>query len=128
MRKKGYILAIIFFNFFLSSNQSFSQSLNQLIKGNFSGSYENYSQYYLKDDKIGALLPLDRIGSNGFLKLDYNYGKFSAGAQFESYLPSILGYFPIPVDNQSKIVNKYFKYQSFLVTFLYSFIIMVSMF
>jgi hypothetical protein len=110
MKQKGSILAIIFFNLLLGSNQSFSQSLNQLIKGNFSGSYENYSQYYLKDDKIGALLPLDKIGSNGFLKLDYNYGKFSAGAQFESYLPAILGYFPIPVDNQSKIVNKYFKY------------------
>ena len=87
-----------------------AQSINNYIKGHFNGSFENYTQSYMHDDKIGAFMPQDKIGSNSFLKLDYNFSKFSAGIQFESYLPSILGFFPIPTSNQSKIVNKYFKY------------------
>jgi hypothetical protein len=87
-----------------------AQEVSQLLKGNFNGSYENYTQYYMQDNEIGAVLPPDKFGSNGFLKLDYNYGKFSAGIQIESYLPSVLGYFPISLENQTKIVNKYFKY------------------
>jgi len=87
-----------------------AQSINNYIKGHFNGSFENYTQSYMQDDKIGAFMPQDKIGSNSFLKLDYNFSKFSAGIQFESYLPSILGFFPIPTSNQSKIVNKYFKY------------------
>jgi hypothetical protein len=87
-----------------------AQTLNNLINGHFNGSFENYSQYYLNDDKIGTFVPQDKFASNSFLKLDYNYGKFSTGIQFESYLPPLIGYFPIPVTNQNKIINKYFKY------------------
>ena len=47
--------------------------------GQFSGSFETYSQYYMKDEKTGAVLPQDKIGSNNFLKLDYSYKKFTAG-------------------------------------------------
>ena len=96
---------------FLSTAQKgFTQQLNDYIKGHFSGSYENYSQYYMKDSKINAFLPLDRFASNSFLKLDYQYGDFSAGVQAESYLPAIAGFFPSPVDAKTKIVNKYFRY------------------
>jgi hypothetical protein len=49
-----------------------------------------YSQYYMKDEKTGAVLPQDKIGSNNFLKLDYSYKKFTAGVQFEAYLPLLL--------------------------------------
>jgi len=107
IRKQFSTLLIILF---FSVSNSKAQSINQYIKGHFNGSYENYSQYYMKDDKIITSLPSDRIGSNGFLKLDYNYGKFSTGIQLESYLPPILGFFAVPINNQSKIVNKYFKY------------------
>ncbi len=85
-----------------------SQS-NNLKKGQINGSYENYSQYYLTDAKISAIPPQDKFGSNNFLKLDYTYDKFTFGIQYESYLPAILGYYPLHVD-QSKLVNKYFKY------------------
>jgi hypothetical protein len=47
-----------------------AQDLSSIIKGHFNGSFENYSQYYLKDSAIGATLPPDRFGSNSFLKLD----------------------------------------------------------
>ncbi len=102
-------LTILFSTVFLLGR---TQQLNDYIKGHFSGSYENFSQYYMKDDKIGAFLPADRFASNGFLKLDYQYGAFSAGAQYESYLPAIAGFFPTPTDAKSKIVNKYFRYDS----------------
>jgi uncharacterized protein DUF6029 len=76
--------------------------------GHLSGSFESYTQFYHKDKKINAVLPPDRIGSNNYLKLDYSFMSFSAGFQFESYLPSIAGY-PYLI-NESKLVNKYFKY------------------
>ncbi len=76
--------------------------------GHFSGGFESISQFYHKDEKINGILPQDRIGSNNFLKLDYTYRQFSAGVQFESYLPTLAG-FPF-LENGSKITNKYFKY------------------
>jgi hypothetical protein len=82
--------------------------LSQKIDGHLSGSFESYTQYYQKDSAIHAIVPQDRIGSNNYLKLDYNYKQFSVGVQFESYLPTIAG-FPFSI-NQSKIANKYFKY------------------
>ncbi len=78
------------------------------LKGRFNGSFESYTQFYQQDRNINAIVPQDRIGSNNYLKLDYSYGAFSAGVQFESYLPSIAG-FPFAV-NQSKLINRYFKY------------------
>ena len=80
----------------------------QKIDGHFSGSFDSYTQFYQKDTKINAVLPQDRVGSNNYLKLDYNYKQFAVGIQFESYLPSIAG-FPFSL-NESKIANKYFKY------------------
>src|SRR6188768_16170 len=76
--------------------------------GHFSGSFDMYSQYYMKDEKTGAVLPQDKIGSNNFLKLDYSYKKFTAGVQFEAYLPSIAGY-PYAI-NDAKLINKYIRY------------------
>src|SRR5688572_4123435 len=83
-------------------------ALSQNKGGHFGGSFETYTQFYHKDDKIGAILPPDRIGSNNYLKLDYTYNQFSAGVQFEAYLPTIAGY-PFAL-NEGKLVNKYFKY------------------
>ncbi len=84
-------------------------SINAQNKGgHFGGSFETYTQFYHKDDKIGAVLPQDRIGSNNYLKIDYNYNQFSAGIQFEAYLPAIAGH-PFLL-NDGKLINKYFKY------------------
>ncbi len=93
----------------LAGNYVFAQDASPLLKGQLNGSFENYSQYYMKDEKIGAAVPQDKIGSNSFFKLDYTIGNFSTGLQHESYLPSILGFYTLPV-TQSKLVNKYFKY------------------
>lgn len=83
-------------------------SVNAQKKGHFGGSFESYTQFYQKDDKIGAVVPPDKVGSNNYLKLDYTYDRFSAGVQFEAYLPTIAGY-PFQL-NEGKLVNKYFKY------------------
>ena len=83
---------------------------SQLTSGHLGGSFESYSQFYHKDSAIGAVVPPDRIGSNNYLKLDYNYKQFAAGIQFESYLPAIQGY--SFVLNSSKLVNKYFRYST----------------
>ncbi len=80
----------------------------QKTTGNFNGSFETYNQIYRKDLKIGAVLPADRVGSNNYLKLDYNYSQFTVGVQLEAYLPSTQGY-PF-IANDNKIANKYFKY------------------
>jgi hypothetical protein len=102
-------IIIIFFAALPNIANAQGQAVEKYIKGRFNGSFETYSQYYL-ENKIVTELPQDRVGSNNFLKLDYNYGKFTAGVQFEGYLPAVLGFYPFVLDPKSKIVNKYFKY------------------
>jgi hypothetical protein len=101
MKKK----LLVFFSL-LSASASFAQQPN--IGGHLSGGFESYTQFYQKDQKINAVLPQDRVGSDNYLKLDYNYKNFFAGLQFEGYLPSVAG-FPFNI-NQSKVINRYFKY------------------
>src|SRR5437773_7606453 len=95
-----------FFLLLISSLYFFGQA--QKIDGHLSGGFESYTQFYQKDKKINAIVPQDEVGSNNYLKLDYNYKQFSVGVQYESYLPAIAG-FPFNI-NASKIANKYFKY------------------
>lgn len=87
-----------------------AQTPGSLIRGHLNGSYEGLAQYYLRDARIGAVVPQDRFGTNSFLKLDYTHGGFSGGLQFESYLPPILGFYPVPVKAGSKLVNRYVRY------------------
>ncbi|MEI6184614.1 MAG: DUF6029 family protein [Bacteroidota bacterium] len=90
-----------------------AQTVETLSKGHISGSFESYSQLYKDDGVSNAVAPPNQIGSNNFLKIDYTYGKFVAGMQYESYLPSVQNYFSTnsaSAVNDSKIVNRYFKY------------------
>lgn len=77
--------------------------------GAVTGSFESNNQLYIKDKATNAVFPQDRIGSNTYLKVDYRLQKFSAGIQYEAYLPSLQGY-PFFLDN-AKLVQKYFSYQ-----------------
>jgi hypothetical protein len=88
----------------------FAQEEKKKDIGTLSGSFESYNQLYQKDSATGALVPQDKIGSNNFLKLDYQYKNFTAGVQFESYLPKLLGY-PGNMEG-SKLINKYFNYRN----------------
>lgn len=69
--------------------------------GTFFGGFESNSQWLQPDDKLlqfdpgGEPLPIDRFRANNYLLLNYSLGKFTAGLQYESYLPSaLLGYSP----------------------------------
>lgn len=78
--------------------------------GTFSGGIESTSQWYQSDEDLGIDQPNDPFRSNNYIRLDYNYGKFSAGLQYEAYLPTALeGYSPRFNDN--KIATYYVNYK-----------------
>ncbi len=108
MKKIVYLL--ISMSVFNSIN---AQTVESLSKGHLSGSFESYTQLYKDDGVSNAVAPPSQIGSNNFLKIDYTYGKFVVGMQYESYLPSVQNYFSTNsanAVNDSKIANRYFKY------------------
>ncbi len=78
--------------------------------GKLTGGIETTNQYYIKDTVTSALVPQDKIGSNSYLKLDYNYKNFTAGVQMETYLPLLLGY-PGNMEG-TNLINKYFTYRT----------------
>ena len=59
MRKIQLLIPLMLFSAFLSAQKD---------NGHFSGSFESFTQYYHKDDKINAVVPPDKIGSNNFFK------------------------------------------------------------
>ena len=82
----------------------------ELGSGTFSGGIESTSQWYLYDEGIGFEQPDDPFRSNNYVNLEYNLGKFTAGVQYEAYLPSaLLGYSDRFNDN--KISNYFLNYK-----------------
>ena len=68
-------------------------------EGQISVALESNNSYYAKDntlEAIGLVQPEKRtrgnFGSNDYLKVDYNKGRFSAGIQVDGYLPAMYGY------------------------------------
>lgn len=78
-------------------------------QSNLSGSFETSSIYYINDRNPGIVAPDDKIGSDNYFKLDYRYKKFSAGVQYEAYLPVLQG-LPSTLRN-SGLVFKYAAFQ-----------------
>ena len=60
--------------------------------GQLSASFETNTIKYVEDSGLPGSTPDDRFGTNNYLKVDYTYGKFSAGIQLEAYLPALYGY------------------------------------
>ena len=52
-------------------------------EGQLSASFETNTIYYVNDKGIPGSSPDDHFGSNNYLKVDYTYGKLSAGIQVE---------------------------------------------
>lgn len=93
---------------FLVSATAFGQV--EVGGGTFSGGIESTSQWHQSDEDLGIDQPKDPFRSNNYIRLDYNYGKFSAGLQYEAYLPTALeGYSPRFNDN--KIATYYINYK-----------------
>jgi hypothetical protein len=85
---------------------SFSQE-----NGYFFGSLESNSQWLLDDEPFDFTAPEDQFRANNYLQLNYSLGKFTAGVQYESYLPSaLLGYSPT-WDGQNGIGTYYLNYK-----------------
>lgn len=68
-------------------------------EGQISIALESNNIYYAPDKRmvdLGLDKPDDRtrgnFGSNDYLKVDYNLGRFSAGIQLDGYLPGLYGY------------------------------------
>ena len=61
-------------------------------EGQLSASFETNTIYYVNDKGIPGSSPDDHFGSNNYLKVDYTYGKLSAGIQVEGYFPALYGY------------------------------------
>lgn len=66
----------------------------RLGEGQLAGSFETNTIYYVDDSGLGdaGKAPDDKFGSNNYLKVDYTYGRFSAGLQADAYLPALQGY------------------------------------
>lgn len=80
--------------------------------GNFFGGFESNSQWLLDDDGINFVTPEDQFRSNNYFQLNYNYKKFTAGIQYELYLPSaLLGYSPV-YDGKNNIATYFLNYKN----------------
>lgn len=98
---------ILFGAFLFVGAISFSQD-----NGYFFGGLESNSQWLLDDDDLPFIAPEDQFRSNNYFQLNYTYGKFTAGVQYEAYLPTVLlGYSPI-WENQNGIGTYYLNFKS----------------
>ena len=81
-------------------------------QGYFSGGLESNMQWLQNDDGLMFLTPEDQFRANNYVQLNYTYGKFSAGLQYESYLPSaLLGYAP-NLDGNNGIATYYVNFKN----------------
>ncbi len=80
--------------------------------GYFFGGLESNSQWLLDDEDFGFTAPEDQFRSNNYLQLNYTLGKFTAGVQYEAYLPTVLlGYSPT-WENQNGIGTYYLNFKN----------------
>ena len=80
--------------------------------GYFFGGFESNSQWLLDDEGLNFEAPEDQFRANNYFKLDYTLGKFTAGVQYEAYIPSaLLGYAPI-YDGENGIGTYYLNFKT----------------
>jgi hypothetical protein len=85
MNKKLFAMAFAGFGLLVNAQDS----------GNFSGGFESNSQWLQDDSAINFTAPDEQFRANNYFFLNYNLGKFTAGIQYESYLPEpLIGYAP----------------------------------
>ena len=88
-----YILLLFLCIFFSVNAQDSEEGKNY---GRFYGGFESNSQYYLDDSGLNFTKPDDPFRSNNYFFLNYNYEKWTAGIQIESYEPNaLLNYNPL---------------------------------
>lgn len=79
--------------------------------GYFYGGFESNSQWLQTDRDLGFTAPESQFRSNNYFRLNYSHGKFTAGVQYESYLPkALLGYAPA-FDGNDGIATYYVNFR-----------------
>ena len=78
-------------------------------KGLFTGSFESVTHYYFDDIILGITAPQNRLATNNYMFLQYNMGPFSAGVQYEAYMPPLSG-FPYQLEGR-RITNRYLNFK-----------------
>ena len=78
----------------LSATGLFAQSFGN---SQVNGSFQIDGQYYMVDESIGITEQsikngVGKFGLNGFGKINYSLGDFSAGIRYEAYLPPMSGF------------------------------------
>ncbi|MGO3707885.1 MAG: DUF6029 family protein [Mesonia hippocampi] len=87
-----------------------SVALNAQDFGTFNGGFESNAQWLQDDKDLGFYAPDDQFRANNYFFLNYNVGKFTAGIQYEAYLPTpLLGYDPTLEGNG--IANYFVNYK-----------------
>ncbi len=71
---------------------SFSLHAQENNWGQVSGNFQSDVQYYMEDDKIGAVAVDEQVLVNSWANFAYTQGNFSAGFRYEGYMNSLLGY------------------------------------
>lgn len=100
---KKYLFGILFLGSLLTVAQE---------QGYFFGGLESNSQWLLDDEKYDFPAPEDSFRANNYLQLNYSLGNFTAGLQYESYLPvAISGYSPT-LDGLNGIGTYYLNYKN----------------
>lgn len=77
----------------LSAGYGYAQSF--LEKSQVNGSFQIDGQYYKADNGIGisdSTIDGKSLRFNGFGKINYSLGNFSAGMRFEAYMPQLAGF------------------------------------
>ncbi len=79
--------------------------------GYFYGDFQSNSQWLQSDSKLGFEAPDAQFRANNYLRLNYSYGKFTAGLQYEMYQPqALLDYAPI-LNGKDGIASYFLKYR-----------------
>lgn len=79
--------------------------------GYFFGDFETNSQWLQDDDKLDFKAPDERFRSNNYFNLNYSHGKFTAGLQYEAYLPQAMLDYEPSLNGEDGIASYYLRYQ-----------------
>ena len=84
----------ILFTLALALTVGFKASAQSFLENSqVNGSFQTDAQYYMLDEGIGITdLNGKKFGINGFGKVNYTNGNFSAGLRFEAFLPEMNGF------------------------------------
>jgi hypothetical protein len=77
-------------------------------KSLFSGSITSINHLYHTDRAINFIRPVNPFATNTITQLNYSFSDFTAGLQYEAYLPPLSGY-PYQLEG-NKITGRYFRY------------------